>query len=183
MKSRLLLATLALCSTLAFALPSTQDVQGAVNAGDYPRAEQMMQEVVAAKPQSARAHYIYAEILAHQAKFDEAARQANEAQRLDPALGFTDPQRFRNFEQLLQREQRGGAAAPRVVDRTGLAPTPAVAHAGGGVPGWVWVGGLALVIFLVWRMVSRRALAQAVPAPAYGGGYGAAPGYGAPVVR
>ena len=56
MKSRLLLATLALCSTLAFALPSTQDVQGAVNAGDYPRAEQMMQEVVAAKPQSARAH-------------------------------------------------------------------------------------------------------------------------------
>jgi hypothetical protein len=180
MKSKLLLAALVLCSTLAFALPTTQDVEGAVNSGDYARAEQMMQEVVAARPQSARAHYVYAEILAHQAKFDEAARQANEAQRLDPALGFTDPQRFRNFEQLLQREQRGGAVAPRAVERTGLAPAPAVGHAGGGVPGWVWVAGLALAIFVVWRVVSRRALAQAMPAPAYGGGYGAAPGYGPP---
>jgi hypothetical protein len=178
MKSKLVLATLALCSTLAFALPTTQDVQGAVNSGDYARADQMMGEVVAAKPQSAKAHYVYAEILAHEAKFDEAARQANEAQRLDPSLGFTDPQRFRNFEQLLQREQRGNGASPRAIERTGLAPAPLPAHANGGVPGWVWVAGLALAAFLVFRMVSRRA-ARAMPAPAYGGGYGAGPGYGA----
>src|SRR6185436_21111955 len=104
------------------------------------------------------------------AKFDEAARQAGEAQRIDPSLGFTDPQRFRNFEQLLQREQRG-AASPRALDRTGLAPAPAAREAGG-MPGWVWGVGFAIVAMLVWRMVSRRSAARAMPAPAYGGGYG-----------
>jgi hypothetical protein len=47
---------------------------------------------------------------AHDAKFDEAARQAAQAQQIDPTLGFTDPEKFRNFEQLLRREQ--GQAHP-----------------------------------------------------------------------
>ena len=55
-----------------------------------------------------------------------------------------------------------------------------------GVPGWVWVGGLALLAFVIFRMVSRRAMGMAQPA-AYGGGYagqgggyGVQPGYGQP---
>src|SRR5471032_1030985 len=100
----------ALSSAAAFALPSTGDVEAAVKAGNYPKAETMMQEVVAAKPQSAKAHYIYAEILAHDAKFSDAAAQARQARALDPALSFTtDPEKFKSFERLLEREQAGPA--------------------------------------------------------------------------
>jgi hypothetical protein len=184
LNSKLFLATLAFWSAAVFALPSTQDVQGAINAGDYARAESMMKEVVTAKPQSAKAHYVYAEILAHDAKFADAEAQAQQAQQIDPSLGFTDPQKFRSFEQLLLREQHPGATVPpRTIDRTSLAPAAAPRQAGTGVPGWVWGAGLALIAFLVWRVVSRRAAAQVMPAPApFGSGmsgasYGA-PGYG-----
>src|ERR1700749_500749 len=88
----------ALWSVSAMALPSVNDVQAAVKAGDFPKAETMMQEVVAAKPESPRAHYLYAEILAHDAKFADAAAESRKARELDPTLKFTDPAKFRSFE-------------------------------------------------------------------------------------
>src|ERR1700760_3118215 len=106
----------ALWSVSAMALPSVNDVQAAVKAGDFPKAESMMQEVVADKPQSAKAHYLYAEILAHDAKFSEAAAQARKARELDPALSFTnDPAKFRSFEQELQRAQAAPATGTQGV--------------------------------------------------------------------
>src|ERR1700760_2104922 len=140
----------ALWSVSAMALPSVNDVQAAVKAGDFPKAESMMQEVVADKPKSAKAHYLYAEILAHDAKFSDAAAQARQARELDPALSFTnDPQKFRSFEQLLQRERAPAAvpqAAPRVAPQAPVNMAPAVLppQQSSGIPGWVWVGGVAL---------------------------------------
>src|ERR1700712_4743595 len=105
----------ALWSVAALALPSTSDVQSAIKSGDFPKAETMMQEVVAAKPQSAKAHYLYAEILAHDAKFTDAAAQARQAREIDPALSFTtDPDKFKSFERLLAREQAGPAVGTQV---------------------------------------------------------------------
>jgi hypothetical protein len=192
----LLAATLAaaLWSVAAMALPSTADVQSAVKAGDYPKAESMMQEVVAAKPQSAKAHYIYAEILAHDAKFGEAAAQARKARELDPAIGFTDADKFRAFEQTLNREQAAPATTVPAPAQMHQAPLPVQQAASSGTPGWVWGLGIAVVAFLIWRMVSRRAAPMApagaggygmqpgAPQPGYGPGYGGgggyAPGYG-----
>ena len=204
MKRKMLLAVTcaaALWSAAAMALPSANDVQAAVKAGDYPKAETMMQEVIAAKPQSAKAHYLYAEILAHDAKFTDAAAQARKARELDSDLTFTnDPEKFRSFERLLAREQAGRTAATPVAPTqmntappAMRAPLPAPSS---GVPGWVWVGGLALVAFLIFRAVSRRAMANnlagngyapqgggygmnpGMPQPGYGPGYGQAPGGG-----
>jgi hypothetical protein len=167
---------LVLCSAAAFALPSSEEVQSAVKAGNYAQAETMMHEVVDAKPQSAKAHYVYAEILAHDAKFDEAARQADWARRIDPSIGFTDPAKFRSFEQLLQREQNRTRAAlsPRVIDQAPAQTMPLQQqqHIGNGLPGWVWGLGFAALAFLIWRMVSRRQTMGGQPAAAYGGGYG-----------
>jgi hypothetical protein len=189
------LCAVVLWSAAAFALPSTEDVQAAVKAGNYPQAESMMQEVVTAKPQSAKAHYVYAEILAHDAKFGEAAAQARQAREIDPKIGFTDPDKFRGFEQTLQREQAGAGAGTQatpnhaVQQHASTAPYQQAASAG--TPGWVWGLGFAVVAFLIWRMVSRRTAAGTAPAGAYGGapyggqggGYGTAPmqpGYGQP---
>jgi hypothetical protein len=176
MKRKYLLAVAcaaALWSVAALALPSSADVQSAVKAGDYPKAESMMQEVVAAKPQSAKAHYIYAEILAHDAKFSEAAAQARKARAIDPEIGFTDPDKFRAFEQTLNREQ----AAPVVATQAAPMRQAPVQAASAGMPGWVWGLGFAVVAFLIWRMVSRRAAMAGGMAPAgAGGGYGMQPG-------
>jgi hypothetical protein len=186
MKRMIIAATLALGTALAFALPSTEDVQAAVRAGNYAQADSMMHEVVAAKPQSAKAHYVYAEILAHEGKFADAATQARSAREIDPALSFTDPAKFRSFEQELQRAQ-GQGTAPQVTDQT--VPAHAPPSSGAGVPGWVWAAGVAVVAFLVLRAVMRRVAANAgggyvrqgtYPMPGNAGGYGAGygPGYG-----
>ena len=172
-----------LWSATAFALPSANDVQAAVKSGDYPKAETMMQEVVAAKPQSAKAHYLYAEILAHDAKFTDAAAQARRARELDPALSFTtDPEKFKSFERLLEREQAGPAVTPQATvpaTRVNTAPVVPQQAASSGIPGWVWVGGFAILAFVIFRAISRRAVANNMATAGYanqGGGYGMNPG-------
>jgi hypothetical protein len=183
MKRKILLCAVMLWSAAAFAVPSIDAVQAAVKAGNYPQAESMMQEVVTAKPQSAKAHYVYAEILAHDAKFTEAAAQARRAREIDPAIKFINADEFRNFEQMLQREQaRAGQVTPSraVQPPVSTAPYQPTAAAAAGMPGWVWGLGFAVIAFLIWRVVSRRAVGAPVGAAAYGGGaaYGNQGGYG-----
>jgi hypothetical protein len=151
----------------------------------------MMREVVAAKPTSAKAHYVLAEILSKEHRFDDAASEARKAREIDPDLKFAgkDPEKFRTFERELQREQTGAntpaqAAPTRVVPAPAVpaelpqAPAPVRASSGGGIPGWVWVVGLAVVAFLIFRAVTRRALANNMATAGYGnaGGYGMQPG-------
>lgn len=180
--SRFLLICMALLSALwlgaAQALPRVDEVQAAVQRGDYPRAEQMMREVVAAKPDSPRAHYVLAEILAHQRHFGEAAEHVRRARALDPALKFADPAKFNAFEQLLQREQAGQtssrATSPAVVAAPARA-APAERSSGDGVPIWLIVVGGGLFIWLAAAWMRRR---SAPAAAAMSGGYAVPPGYG-----
>ena len=170
-KSIIAFVFVAACAS-AWALPSTQDVEAAVEQGQYGRAESMMSEVVAAKPDSARAHYIYAEVLAHNGSFSTASTEVAKARQLDPALKFTSPEKFRNFEQLLQRELSASRSST-----TKPVPAPAViapAHAvqpqpvSPGIPGWIWLVGVAVVGFLLFRGFNRSRVAP-IPAP-YGAG-------------
>lgn len=186
----------------AWALPTEAEVQAQVKAGQFGQAEQSMAEVVAAKPDSAKAHYLYAQILAHRRKFDEAATHAQRAKALDPALKFTQPEKFKAFETLIQREQHPGgtkaaagtAVTPLPGDVTPLqAPAAAPAERSSpGVPGWVWGAGLVVIAVLLWKAVSRglrspvAGAAAQMPVQAPVGGYGGfgnvAPGaYGGPV--
>ncbi|MDE1949277.1 MAG: tetratricopeptide repeat protein [Burkholderiales bacterium] len=182
-------AALGLLACAAFALPSVDQVQSEVRQGHYVQAESMMKEVVTARPDSARAHYVYAEILAHNGRFDVAAQEAARARQIDPKASFTDPAKFAAFEQLLQREQ---AHASRSLS-LGTPALPALqqrAPASNGTPTWVWVlliAGGAAVLFAVSNR--RRGAAYAnggammpagmAPAPGVGQpGYG--PGYAAP---
>jgi len=181
MKRKMLMVACAaaLWSAAAMAVPTVDDVTAADRAGDYPKAESLVREVIAAKPQSAKAHYILAEILSKEHKFADASAEAHQARDIDPTLKFAgDPQRFRTFEGELAREQARPAAAvtPMRVDAPQMAPAVPVQAAGSGIPGWVWVGGIALVLFLIFRSVSRRAVANNL---AGGGGYAPQGGFGA----
>ena len=165
---------LALCCALAWALPTTQQVEAEVRLGHYDRAQEMMKEVVAARPGSARAHYVYAELLARGRQFTQAADEVRLARQIDPALGFTEPEKFRAFEQLLQREQ-SSAAAPRATApaqtalptaRTAAPPSredvrPTAAAPAAGMPGWIWGIGAVVLGWLAWRAFSGRRNAAA----------------------
>ena len=179
MKKLIVSVALAGLSVLAWALPTLQQVEAEVGRGNFAQAESMMREVVAAKPGSARAHYIYAEILAHQGKLALAAEEAKQARTIDPDVKFTtDPEKFRTFEATLLRAQSPAArtppAQPQVETRAPLAPARvAPAPAAPGMPSWVWLAGLAAIGFVLWRLFARnRAAPMAGGVAAPGTGYG-----------
>lgn len=182
---RFLVMCMALVSVLwmggAQALPNVDEVQAAAQRGDYAGAEKMVREVLAAKPDSARAHYVLAEILAHERKFTEAREHASRARTLDPAIKFTDPAKFSAFAQLLERQHANATpAAVAPVTPGQAAPPPRAAPVerteSGGVPVWLLVVGAVIFIALAVRWMRNRTAAQAAqPAYAASGGYG---GYG-----
>jgi len=179
MKKLIACVVLAGLSALAWALPTLQQVEAQVGQGNYAQAESMMREVVAAKPDSARAHYVYAEILAHQRKLAQAVEEARLARTIDPDVKFTDPEKFRTFEAALLRAQNPAArTAPAPIEsRAPVQTAPArVAPASAGMPGWVWLVALGAIGFVLWRMLSRSRAAST-------GGAAAAPGaaYGTPM--
>lgn len=184
---RVLMITLGLLATLwlgaAQALPTVDEVQAATQRGDYVGAESLMREVVAAKPGSAKGHYLLAEILAHQRKFGEARDHATQARAIDPAIKFTDPTKFSAFERLLDRERQLSTApsqgSMRAAPMQAQAPRAEAAPASGGVPVWVLIGGAVLFIAVAAAWMRRRAPAPMMNAgPAYAGGapVGGAPG-------
>ena len=159
MKKFVVSVALVACSALAWALPSLQEVEAQVQQGHYAQAESMMREVVAAKPNSARAHYIYAEILAHDGSFARAADEARLARQIDPDVKFAAPEKFSAFEALLQRQQAQAAPARVAPAREAFTPAAraalAPAAASAGIPSWVWLAGLAAIAFVLWRGFSR----------------------------
>jgi hypothetical protein len=199
MKRWLASLSFVLLTTAAHALPTVADVESEVQRGNYAQAQSLMHEVVIAKPGSARAHYVYAEILAHNGKFADAAQETALARQLDPTLEFTNPENFKAFEQLLDREQQRASQTGRSessLDSLGptfsrsqsvsAQPQRQAAEHGLGIPAWVWPVGLGLFAFLVWRLMSqgRGATSPAVVpgAAPYGSASGNAPmpAYGPP---
>jgi len=190
MKRWLASLSFVLLTTAAHALPTVADVEAEVQRGNYAQAQSMMHDVVIAKPGSARAHYVYAEILAHNGNFADAAQETALARQLDPTLKFTNPESFNAFEQLLDREQQRASETGRgELSLDSLGPTISrsqnvsaqppqhSANHGIGMPAWVWPIGLALFAFLVWRLMRQGGGATSpavVPAAAP---YGSASGY------
>ena len=136
---------IALAATAASAaqIPSLDEVYRTASAGDLPRADAMMQEVLSAHPNSARAHYAYAQILAAEGRTATARSQLNQAEQIAPGLPFVSPQALTGLKRRLQP-----APTP--------APVPRPSHSGG-IP-WLWllVGG-GIVWFVLARMRRRAA--------------------------
>ena len=178
MRKWILTALLAAFAAVAWALPTLQEVETEVQAGRYAQAETMMREVVDAKPGSAKAHYIYAEILAHQGKVALAAAEAQKARVIDPDVKFTDPEKFRAFEAALLRAQQ---PATRSVQDARLprnaAPAAPASH---GIPSWIWLAGLVVVGVLLWRGFSRSRNAAMASNGGYGGSVAGQPGVPGP---
>ena len=102
--SRIILMILVCCySALTFAEndPSINEVYLAAKAGKFKKANDMMSIVLQNHPNSAKAHFIEAELLAKQGLNSNASVELSKAEQLEPALTFVTPEAMQNLKSFL----------------------------------------------------------------------------------
>ena len=155
--------------------PSLHEVYQAVHAGQLNEAQAMMTRVLRDHPDSAKAHYVEAEVLARLGRAADAQSELEQAERLSPGLPFAKPEGVRELRGLIAEVAQGHVlVAERSAASNGRSSDASIP--------WgplLIVGGAALLIFLVLRArrLSGAAAAGAGLSPA-GAPYGA-PNYGA----
>jgi hypothetical protein len=141
--------------------PTLDQVYEAVDAGRLDQAQRMMAEVLHDHPNSARAHYVEAEVLARRGRADEAQAELSRAEQLSPGLPFASSTSVRQLRSLI-----APASAHEAPIATGDLSATIRPVRGSSFP-WgllviVVVGGL-----IVYAIVRARRKEAAVP---YGGG-------------
>lgn len=180
-KKFLLILSLAAITALG-ALPaaaaperSMHEIYQAAEGGRYIEAQIMMDQVLKEHPNSAKAHYVQAELLAKQGMVSKADTELRTAERLQPGLAFAKPDAVEKLRAViatprtsLQSTPSGRSAQPATVKLPALES---------GLPWGLLLGGAALVAFIVFatRFMRQRNAAGMAPAGAYAG-YGASPG-------
>ena len=188
----MLVASVGISMPTFAAEPSLHEVYQAANSGKIDDAQRMMKEVLLAHPNSGKAHYVEAELLAKQANLKQAANELATAEKLAPGLPFATPQAVSSLRETISRHSSSSVApAPAKVQHAPFAAQPA--HEEPSFPWGMLFIGLGLIAFIVWasKLMSRRnALGGSGPSqPGFGGyrpayptaPYGGSPqGYGAP---
>ena len=77
---------------------SMHQVYLAAEAGKFNEAQSMMDKVLRDHPNSAKAHYVEAELKAKQGQFSAAQDELNTAERLQPGLSFAKPQALQKLK-------------------------------------------------------------------------------------
>jgi uncharacterized protein len=190
-RTTLIASALALSAPVFAADPSMHDVYLAAEAGKYTEAQTMMDQVLRDHPNSGKAHFVEAELLAKQGKMSAAQAELSKAEQLAPGLPFAKPGTVEKLRLILATptQPHRAAAAPMTQPNYGQQPQPA-RPANSGLPwGMLLILGAGLVGFIVLAsrfMANRQAQAQgpAGMAPYAPGAPGAAqgynPGYGQP---
>lgn len=158
--------------------PSIHEVYLAAEAGKFAEAQAMMDQVLRDHPNSGKAHFVEAELLAKQGKIAAAEAELNTADKLAPGLPGEKASAVANLRQLIasyhatpaQQSRPAAYARPPVV-YTQTAPS----HGSG-------LGGILLLLVLlgvfivvVSRFMARRNAPTAYGPAAMGGGYGPGP--------
>ncbi len=131
--------------------PTVREIYQATQSGHIAEAEQMVNQVLQDHPQSAKAHYVAAEVYARGGDFSIARREFNTAESLQPGLSFANPQSVA----ALRAELAQSRFVPRAVQQAPYATYAPRARPRTG-PSW---GAILIVIggvVLLWALVRRR---------------------------
>lgn len=155
-------------SALAATDPTMHQVYQAAEAGRLSEAQGMMDQVLRDHPNSAKAHFVEAELLAKQGRLAGAAAELGTAERLAPGLPFAKAEAVQN----LQRRIASSNASAQPVSRAHTVQS----GLSSGIPLGLLLVGIALIAALVFfiRAMSRRngPVLAAAGGPAYGAGFG-----------
>lgn len=86
-------------------LPTISQVYTAAHAGKLDEAQQMINQVLQAHPESSKAHYVAAELLAKQGKIASARDEFKTAEKLDPGLSYAKPEAVNELKAILSSSQ------------------------------------------------------------------------------
>jgi hypothetical protein len=176
------------CATPVFAAqdPTMHQVYLAAQAGKYEEAQAMMDKVLREHPNSAKAHFVEAELLARQGRMIEAAPELAKAEKIAPGLPFAKPEAVSKLRAQIDGSAKSlspASAAPVTPAPVAQAPRAsysqreAAPREGGGIPwGMIFVVGIIAVVAYV--IMNRRKAA----AMNNGGGFGGGGGGGAPFI-
>jgi hypothetical protein len=155
--------------------PTLHEVYQAAESGRLKEAEAMMSQVLREHPNSAKAHFVEAELLARDGRPDSAKAELATAERLEPGLPFAKAQ---SVEALRSRLNATPATPRRVVEPALASPA---APAATEFP-WTLVllgGGLLVAAIFFFRSLNRPRILPASGGPGYGPGGGYPQPYGA----
>lgn len=156
-------ASLLLMSSVAFAVPTAQQVERAMAQGNWQEADAELTQVLQAHPNNAHAHYLYGQVLTREGRYADGLAQIEQAKTLDPQIRFTDPSRFAQVEARV-RAAANRAATPAAQTQSAANPfvhtqaaPPAETHRGPSTAAWIGILLLIVAIALVLRWTLRRA--------------------------
>ena len=127
--------------------PTVHQIYEAATTGHLDQAQQMMDQVLRDHPNSAKAHYVQAELYAREGKAALARSELSQAEQLKPGLPDENPRSV----QALKSELGLGGRTMRGEGALGARPALAEAH----FP-WGTVVILALVVGVFWMIFRRR---------------------------
>ena len=168
---------LSLGVALADDSPTLDQVYQAAHAGKMDEAQKMMDKVLKEHPNSAKAHFVEAELLAKQGQIGNAEEELRNAERLKPDLSFAKPQAVEDLKSRI-------AATHRV------SPSPVGNYQNAQSNSFPWgmlllgLGVIAIIVFVMRAMNSRNSAmfpsnyqpgmqngaASPMPMQPYGGG-------------
>lgn len=156
----------------ADALPTVDQIYQAEEAGHFDQAQKMVSEVLRARPDSAKAHFVQSELFAKQGYQTQARSELAAAERLDPSDHFATARALSEL-----KSQLGAAQRATRVPQTVVMPARESAH----FP-WGTVLILVVVVGVLLMLFRRRAAYNQFPQGGPGAtgptGYGPTPGYG-----
>jgi uncharacterized protein len=156
-----------MASAMALALPTPKDISTAVEQGQLQQAETMLREVIAAKPQSAKAHYELGQVLLRENRMSQAQSELLAAKAMDPSLKFASS--TQQFNDVLEKTQP--THRPTTPALTAAPATPAPQGSGFSLTyAWIGIAALGLIALLV-RLFNR----PATPSPVYQAGPSSVP--------
>lgn len=161
----LALLFLTLCHTtpaFAEAEATMHQVYLAAESGKFNEAQSMMDKVLRDHPNSAKAHFVEAGLLAKQGLFSNAGVELNAAERLEPGLPFAKPEALQNLKS-------------RIASASNGVMQPNINSARQGVPSSVknWLPpvllilGIGLIVIIIGVM--RRLKSMMISANSYAG--------------
>jgi uncharacterized membrane protein YgcG len=127
------------------------EVYQAAEAGRFADAHAMMNKVLQDNPNSAKAHYVEADLYGKEGNMRDAQTELNIAERLDPSLKFAKPGRVEELQGIISGSSHTMQRSQPIVQRQYQQPSS-------GTSGLVWIVLIVagIVLFIMVRAMTRR---------------------------